>query len=492
MAYPDWKIHGDDTLAAYLPEREFRGILEKRITIPPDLAAILIRDGKLVDAFLGANFSVGGLWQRLKELFGGKHSLRLLVVDLKPFPLTAAIEAFTRDHVPITAELALEFQLNPEKPVDVMGLVADGRSLTKSEVFERVRPHLEERVLLHELTQHDAADLRANRGLQDRIQAEIMKEVSRVAGSLGLLARLASVNFGLTADEAAAIERRKLEREEAAKDFEHQRLRRELEREAQTTVFRLETQFDAAKVKAMTEAELSRLLLENQLSLSDARDTGARIAERKALAHEIEVAKERRLASYDQRLGDEENELSRTKLTVARKRVELEFAKESRLMELEISRLEEQQRTELQRDKIRGIQELEKDRERHRHELDKDEFRTKQEAELEKLRLQAAMDPDQILAIQAGLSPDVARIFAERARAGGDREALLREMLDRQGGMFDKAVEGMTRVGAAVTGHGAGAGPAGSAGGTVECPACHHAVPVSDRFCRNCGEKLRS
>ena len=41
------------------------------------------------------------------------------------------------------------------------------------------------------------------------------------------------------------------------------------------------------------------------------------------------------------------------------------------------------------------------------------------QAEIEKLRLQAAMTPDQLLAIQAGLSPEVARVFAERARSEG-------------------------------------------------------------------------
>ena len=58
MAQVEWQIHGDETLAAYLPDKAFRGILEQRIAVAPDLAAILIRDGQLVDTFQGAHFSV--------------------------------------------------------------------------------------------------------------------------------------------------------------------------------------------------------------------------------------------------------------------------------------------------------------------------------------------------------------------------------------------------------------------------------------------------
>ncbi|MBM4063079.1 MAG: hypothetical protein FJ265_18580, partial [Planctomycetes bacterium] len=115
MVYPDWKIHGDETLAAYLPDKEFKGILEKRIAIPPDCAALLIRDGQLVQAMHGGNFSVGGLWQGLKNLLGGSHALRLLVADLKPFQMLTGLEGFTKDRVAVRAEIAFELQLNPER-----------------------------------------------------------------------------------------------------------------------------------------------------------------------------------------------------------------------------------------------------------------------------------------------------------------------------------------------------------------------------------------
>jgi Zn finger protein HypA/HybF involved in hydrogenase expression len=110
------------------------------------------------------------------------------------------------------------------------------------------------------------------------------------------------------------------------------------------------------------------------------------------------------------------------------------------------------------------------------------------------------MTPDQILAITAGLSPEVAKIFAERAHVVSadvdKREALLREMvaLSGQGRMaseeqarffFDKAMQGTAASRAA-------AHPEGDAVETLECPGCHKRPPRTDRFCRYCGYGLRA
>jgi len=400
--------------------------------------------------------------------------------------------------------------------------VADGRSLTKADVHGRIRPHLQERVLVHELVQHDAAGLRANRGLQDRIQAEIMKEVERIAGDLGLIVRAVSVNWGLNPDEAQALKIRGLRREEELRDFEYERARRDIEREAEATVFRLRSGTDVEKAKAAGEADLRALLLAGDLSLEDARAAGARIAERKALAHELETAKDRRLAAYDARLRDEENDLERKKIELARRRLEMAFDAEARRQSVELKKLEEMGELDvagaghgLQMKKLRDLQALEIEKERTHHDFSKDDFLTRHtaeldrkaqeiKAELEKMRLQASMNPDQILAIQAGLSPEIARIFAEKARAGGaDREALLREMLAmakeskvesaaQAGAMFDRAVDRLAQVGSSRGSAEVPVTAGGPSAAGTECPECHFRVPVGDRFCKNCGHQMRT
>jgi len=525
MPYVDWKIHGDETLAAYLPDKEFTGLLEKRIAVAPDHIAILIRDGQLVQAFPGAHFSVGGIWQRMKEFVGGSHALRLLVGDLKPFQVTAGLEGFSRDHVEIRAELALEMQLNPEKPVDIMGLVANGRSLTKSDVYNRIRPHLQERIFANELVQHGAADLRGNTGLQDRIQSSIMKEVERIAGDMGLMVRSASTNWAKNEDEAQAIKIRGLEREDEFRDFEYERKRREIDREAETTIFRIRSDIGIEKARKVGEAELEQLILSNKLALEDARATGQRIQDRKQLQHELEVAKEKRLDAYDTRIRDEENELERKKIELERKKLENAFAVDTRKLELELRKLEQMQELEvagagqdLQVKKLRDLQDLEMQKTGRMHDLSKDEYLTKHAAEMEareqaaraeldKMKLQAGLSPDQILAIQAGASPEIAKVFAEKARSAGvDKEALLREMLEmskqskvesaaQAQAMFDRAVDRLAQVGSSMGAAVGGAVVEGAtplATGGAECPKCHFRVPPGDRFCKNCGHQMRT
>jgi hypothetical protein len=110
--------------------------------------------------------------------------------------------------------------------------------------------------------------------------------------------------------------------------------------------------------------------------------------------------------------------------------------------------------------------------------------------------------------VQAGLSPEVAKIFSERAGAEGthaaEKEAILREMVDmaKQGGTdtadrvqavvntaFDKVNPGGATPPAA--GSGATAPGTAAAGGETECPSCHHQVPLADRFCKVCGKPMR-
>ena len=137
------------------------------------------------------------------------------------------------------------------------------------------------------------------------------------------------------------------------------------------------------------------------------------------------------------------------------------------------------------------------------HQAGMEELRLKNEMELELLKQKGSMTEDQLLAIQAGASPDVAKIFAERAKAssGEDKEALLREMVsmqrenqnrgeERVSGMFDKAMDSMAK---AATGKRTKDGSDSEDDDSkVECTKCHHKVPQGDRFCKVCGTQMRT
>jgi hypothetical protein len=130
------------------------------------------------------------------------------------------------------------------------------------------------------------------------------------------------------------------------------------------------------------------------------------------------------------------------------------------------------------------------------------------QTELEKIRLLREGTPEQILAISAGFSPAVANVLVEQAKArateGTDRLALMQQMVtqaqnsavrteEQARKMFEAGMTGAVGVAAGAGGKAPAAAerPAAQANQKTECPNCHHMIPVTDRFCRECGRVMR-
>lgn len=508
-------LSDNQTLAEYAPVEAFTGLLQNRYGVSPDHAALLIRDGRIVDAFVGAHFAVGGLWQRLKEAVGGTHALRLLLVDLKPFQVRGEIDGISKDGVAVPATVAIDFQVDVESPANILGLMPEHGALAKADVYARVQPHLGERVFRTALTMVDASGIRGNTALQDKVQADVFLEVQRLCRDLGVLVRAVSVTWALNDADREAMQRSASEREQALLDYRLACKKREILREREATEFTLRTDTDVEKIKASTEDELRTMVLQQELAFVDARQAGVRAAELKTLDHELLLLTVQRRAGYQQALDDAQNEVDRADIQRKLSAIGLEIDAMKTEQRLRLEKLQEEQQLAIaeqarrqQLETLRQMGAIEaENRERERlagrdDRLADAEMKLKasQQAslnELERLKLQAQMSPDQILAISAGLSPDVARVFAERAKVGAidmdKREALLREMvqLSGQGRMaseeqarffFDKAMQAHTPAVTVLPER---------EPETIECPECHKRSPVTDRFCRYCSHALR-
>jgi hypothetical protein len=525
MPSKNWTLTDDQTLAEYVNLDDFKSINQERIGISPDHIALLMRDGQIVDVYTGGHFSFGGVWQRIKEFIGGKHTFRLLVATLKPFMLEGAIEGLSKDNVSIAATVSVEFQLNPEKAANILGLMKERDSLTKSDVYARLAPHLKDRVFGAIIKKVDAAEIRGNAPLQDKIQADVMVEVDRLFKDLGVMARATSLNWSTNDEERAAIERSKSEREQRMLDFQAERTKRELARERQIKDFTLQSDLNTEKLKASSEDELRHMFLDQELNFVDAQKEGVRTQELKTLEHELAVLNIQRADAYKKALEDALNETERTAIR-----------KKLKQIELEISAMEEEQRIRLDKLKsdmemdvaerarmaqirtMRDLGDIEGESAKRDWEIGREKIVLEQEmalkakelerlAEIERLRTQREMTPDQILALAAGQSPDVARVFSDRAKSQGadfeKREALLREMaqISKEGQLsaadqakyfIDKAVQTVQGV-AAGKSNARQEEPARTApDNTVECTNCHQRVPITDRFCRICGHAMRT
>ena len=541
-------------LAEFVRESEFKTFFEKRFAAPPDLAALLFRNGELIDTFKGAHFSVGGLANALKGVVGGSTHIAIMLADLKPFQVQLPVRAMSRDNVEIAGLATLELQLNPDHPSNILGLMGGvsrqqvdkstgdipmtGRkALSRIDVLDRIAPHFSDRVMEAVIGRMDAADIRGETGLQDKIQADMMMEAERICGDIGVMVRAVSVEWAMNAVEREAFEKAQIERQQEALDYQLELLKRQVERQADATEVQLSANVDLAKIQSASEDELAHMVLQSEVNFIDAREDATRRQEMQALAHEIEVLR-------TERAGRMENEIAEashlTNLTVEAGRLrttereielldarqiaemkkvgaftDLEINERAQRMELEVARIAQEQAAA----NLRSIMDIEgdaADRDTDRHirgkKADTDNSIALKKADTDSRTAQlmagAKMSPEQILAINAGISPEVAEVLKEQARAkataGEDSMQVMKELIksaseERESGRkheLDILKAGMT--GATGVAHGAG-GKAFVGGGmestgsdTIECPECGRVLPAKANFCTGCGHKMRT
>jgi len=557
MASQPLVLTDPDLLAEFVRESEFKAFLEKRFATPPDLAALLFRNGELIDTFKGAHFSAGGLVNAVKSVVGGSSHIAMMLADLKPFQVQLPVFGTSKDDVYIEGLATLELQLNPDKPANILGLMsgvsrnegeaesskgasdsAGRKSLSRLDVLERIAPHFSDRVMEAALRQVNAEDIRGERGLQDKIQADMMQEAERVCGDIGVMVRAVSVEWALNEVEREAFQRARLNREQDMLDHQLSLLKREVERQSEATELKVTANVDMAKLESASEDELAHMVLNSEVAFLDAREQATRRQEMEALAHEIEVLRTERAAKLENDLAEASHLTDLTseagRLRTVEREIELldarhvaemkkigaftdvEIRERSERMELELARIAQEQSAA----NLRSLMDIEhsgKDRDADRDIRGKQadteneiaKVRADTDSRTAQLQAGAQMTPEQIMAINAGLSPDVAQVLIEqaRAKAGGSEGAMeaMRELVkgaaeEREAGRrheLDILKTGM--AGATGVAHGAG-GKSGhehdsgleTSPTAVDCPKCGRTLPAKANFCTGCGHKLRT
>ena len=274
MASQPLVLTDPNLLAEFVRESEFKAFLEKRFATPPDLAALLFRNGELIDSYKGAHFSVGGLATALKSTIGGSTHIALMLADLKPFQVELPVKAMSKDQIEIVGLATLELQLDPDKPSNILGLMsgvsrnevkakkgemAGGRrALSRIDVLERIAPHFADRVFEAVIGRMNAVDIRGETGLQDKLQADMMLEAERICGDIGIVLRAASVQWAMNEAEREAFARAQIGRQQDALDYQLELLKRQVERQQDATEVKLNANVDIIKLENASEDELER------------------------------------------------------------------------------------------------------------------------------------------------------------------------------------------------------------------------------------------
>lgn len=508
-------LSDQDVLCEYVPLPGIKGFLSERVSVGPDLLALVIRDGQVAHAAHGAHISLGGVWQTIRSAIGGRHAIRLLIADLKPFTVTQTFAGLTRDNVRVAGEVTIELQVDPEKPANVLAFASDHEVVTKALVADRLTPHIGDRALQAAVREVDALALRGEVSVQDRVQALLMQEAERVFGDMGVMVRAASVNWALNEEEIAALERRAQAREQEMLDAKLEGLQREIKRAAAVTTLQITTEADVETLKATSDHELRQLVLEQENEYVDAKETGARIQRMKALEGEIAEIQREQQAKFDLALNEAGSEVDVKRVRLESHKLDLELDKLTRTQQAELHHLEEMNRLAIAREAhehhkrtLSDLQDVElagkagnldldirKDDAAHQRTIERERLRM--EAEQKKFEQQRDLTPDQLLAIQAGLSPEVAAVFAERAKTDTQSQAekmmLMERLADSNAKTGEQAKFFFEQFREGVVGVAAGAsGQTEDRASTVLCPQCRADNPADAAFCQRCASPLRA
>lgn len=553
-------------LAEFVRESEFKALFEKRFAAPPDLAALLFRDGALIDAYKGAHFSVGGLWENIKGLIGGSHHYAIMLADLKPFQLQFAVKGMSKDNVEIAGTATLELQLNPDKPGNILGLMGGvsreqtvaetgelpktGRkALSRFDVLTRVEPQFQDRVFEYVIGRHNADEIRGNRGLQDEIQADMMKEAERICGDIGVMVKNGSISWAMNAVEREQFAKAEIGRQQEALDYQLELMKREVARQSESTQVKVHAQVDALKLEQASEDELAQMVLNSEVSFIDAREAAARRQESEALQHEIDILRSERAGKFENELAEAGQLIDLTKEQGRLREVErdiemLDRQHASQVRKMEADLLREERRSDAMTDieiKDSGTASDQKgakgwadiahenlSRTGHLQE-DLSDRQAKRQVEVEKagtdnriavmdtearnrvdqLGAAAGMTPEQISAITASYSEGAAqaRIAEVQARAAGGEQMgavvnqLAEEMRDErrlsrehEHRMLETGMKGAAGVAYGAGGKSGGPMAEDVAGSPdrVECSKCGKILSAKANFCNGCGTQLRT
>jgi hypothetical protein len=347
-------------LAEFVRESEFKTFFEKRFASPPDLAALLFRDGALIDSFKGTQFSVGGLWEKIKGVIGGSHHYAIMLADLKPFQVQFAVKGISKDMVEIAGTATLELQLNPDKPSNILGLMsgvsrqqpvqgADGKeglpttgrkALSRFDVLERIEPQFRDRVFEAVIGRHNAEEIRGNRGLQDQIQADMMTEAQRICGDIGVMVRNGSIVWAMNAVEREQLAKAEIERQQAMLDYQLDLMKREVGRQGESASVKIQSKVDLTKLQQAGEDELSHMVLNSEVSFIDAREGAVRRQEAEALQHEISILRSERAGRFENELAESGQLIDLTKEKARLREVERDIESLDRRQSAELRKME--------------------------------------------------------------------------------------------------------------------------------------------------------
>ena len=218
----NWRTHGVDTVAAFVPPKELTG-LARSVTVGPNEVAVVIRDGEIANVFTEGKAGTRGLGDLLRALAGRGPDIQVLIADTSPFNLSFWLEepgapvqpgegspfgipAVTSDGQLITAQVNLTLSVEAEGAELLLRLLRGRRAMATSDVALSIKDELLGKVIALELSKHSAGELRGSDDLLRSVYESLRVQLDSTLSGYGLRLVNFFINWGLSQDEREKIE----------------------------------------------------------------------------------------------------------------------------------------------------------------------------------------------------------------------------------------------------------------------------------------------
>lgn len=321
----NWRVYGKETVAARLNRSELPGFFRKRITVGPHEAAIVIRNGRPEEPITEQRYKVAGVFDRLARLFGGGGDTDVVFIDLAPVDFSiflgattteqsatvqvsheadtsegviippaarfigwvtdpgtteasaasqfkrtdvseVCVQAISLDREIIPAECLIRVSVDLGELEPFIGLMHGKGALATWDIAALVRDEIIAKVLVPQIAAHRSDELRGNRALLAQLEADCHSQLQRTFTACGIALDSFTVNWGLTQQEIDEIQRKRGEREEVARQFQHQRQLAEMQRHLEIEQTRLANLQQIKVAAEQGDQELTSLALAGELN----------------------------------------------------------------------------------------------------------------------------------------------------------------------------------------------------------------------------------
>jgi hypothetical protein len=540
-------VRGPDDFAIRVDEWDLKGFLTKGLNVEHGTTGMIFQQGRFCGYIESGSYDMNGFLKKLNH-FNQTTPTSVVLVDVGDVELhVEAVKLRSKGQLDVDAILKAVVRLKDPDPFFTNAF--KGRNhLTVGYLGNSLADEL--RLALQAYVgARPVAELYGNANLRSDVEQQVQSEMEPLLQRIGLeLVQLRFVDFFCPTYDPIRQKEAELYIDTRNADIQTdrlkltQRMRKTLTAEKMDELkagkefedFVRQTEHEMGIKDMMRADEMDRLsreftftrdktVLLQEIEIAGIRDEHERLRIRENLIAKIENENLQHKAELDQKLAQSKNDLEIKKLKLQEDRLEseqdfweaekaIELRRRSQLVQLEVEEKKQQIEAKTLEDRSKASAQallsiL-------------DGPAADRIMRLEQLRAREKLSPDQIIAMTAADSPQVAQVLAEKYRKEAavtdERFNQLKEFMARQDQSHKEAADRLERVmNVALQQMGATATtraqaphssqtvvtPSGGMGAPVviapqvpvgekPCPKCNKMIPSDSRFCPNCREKL--